>query len=44
MSMMFMFLFATFMVSVVFMNMLIAIMSNTFSEVLASAESNGLRE
>lgn len=43
-SMMFMFLFATFMVSVVFMNMLIAIMSNTFSEVLASAESNGLRE
>lgn len=44
MSMMFMFLLATFMVSVVFMNMLIAIMSNTFSEVLASAESNGLRE
>ena len=43
-SMMFMFLAATFMVSVVFMNMLIAIMSNTFSEVLASAESNGLRE
>lgn len=43
-SMMFMFLVATFMVSVVFMNMLIAIMSNTFSEVLASAESNGLRE
>jgi len=43
-SMMFMFLFATFMVSVVFMNMLIAIMSNTFSVVLRDAVSNGLRE
>lgn len=43
-SMMFMFLLATFMVAVVFMNMLIAIMSNTFTQVLNSAGEAGLRE
>jgi hypothetical protein len=42
--MMFMFLLSTFLVAVVFMNMLIAIMSNTFAEVLENAESNALSE
>ena len=39
-----MFLLSTFLVAVVFMNMLIAIMSNTFAEVLENAESNALSE
>lgn len=43
-SMMAMFLLSTFLVAVVFMNMLIAIMSNTFAEVLENAESNALAE
>ena len=42
--MMAMFLLSTFLVAVVFMNMLIAIMSNTFAEVLENAESNALSE
>lgn len=43
-SMFAMFLLATFTVAVIFMNMLIAIMSNTFSEVLDNEEQNGLLE
>ena len=39
-----MFLVSTFFVSVVFMNMLIAIMSDTFAQVLEGEEENGLRE
>ena len=35
-SMMFMFVLATFVIAVVFMNMLIAIMANTFAEVLST--------
>lgn len=41
---MFMFLLATFIISVVFMNMLIAIMGETFGQVLEVAEESGLRE
>lgn len=41
---MFMFILATFIVSVVFLNMLIAIMGETFGQVLEGAEENGLRE
>lgn len=41
---MFMFIIATFVVSVVFMNMLIAIMGDTFGQVLEGAEENGLKE
>ena len=40
----FMFLLATFIISVVFMNMLIAIMGDTFGQVLEVAEESGLRE
>jgi hypothetical protein len=43
-AVMFMFLMSTFFVSVVFMNMLIAIMSDTFAQVLEGEEENGLRE
>ena len=39
-----MFIMATFIIQVVFMNMLIAIMGNTFSLVQEAAEENGLRE
>ena len=39
-----MFFFATFMITVVFMNMLIAIMGDTFGQVLEVAEQRGLRE
>jgi hypothetical protein len=39
-----MFLLATFIISVVFMNMLIAIMGETFGQVLEVAEESGLRE
>lgn len=39
-----MFLLATFIISVVFMNMLIAIMGDTFGQVLEVAEESGLRE
>ena len=39
-----MFMLATFVVSVVFMNMLIAIMGDTFGRVLEGAEENGLKE
>ena len=41
---MMMFLMSTFFVSVVFMNMLISIMGNTFGECMNSLEENGLRE
>ena len=41
---MMMFMAATFIVSVVFMNMLIAIMGDTFGQVLEGAEENGLKE
>lgn len=41
---MFMFILATFIVQVVFMNMLIAIMGETFGQVLECAEESGLRE
>lgn len=41
---MLMFLLATFIVSVVFMNMLVAIMGDTFGQVLEGAEQNGLQE
>ena len=40
----FMFVLATFIISVVFMNMLIAIMGDTFGQVLEVAEESGLRE
>lgn len=40
----FMFVVATFIIQVVFMNMLIAIMGNTFSLVQEAAEESGLRE
>lgn len=40
----FMFTLATFLIAVVFMNMLIAIMGETFGDVLASAEESGLNE
>jgi hypothetical protein len=43
-AVMFMFLLSTFFVSVVFMNMLIAIMSDTFSNVQDGEEENGLEE
>ena len=39
-----MFLLATFIIAVVFMNMLIAIMGDTFGKVLEVAEESGLRE
>jgi len=39
-----MFLLATFIISVVFMNMLIAIMGETFSQVTEAAVTTGLRE
>jgi hypothetical protein len=39
-----MFLLATFLTCVVFMNMLIAIMGETFGDVTAKAEQNGLKE
>ena len=39
-----MFVLATFIIQVVFMNMLIAIMGNTFALVQEAAEENGLRE
>jgi hypothetical protein len=39
-----MFLLATFLIQAVFMNMLIAIMGETFGQVLEAAEENGLRE
>jgi len=39
-----MFLLATFLSCVVFMNMLIAIMGETFGEVTEKAEQNGLKE
>ena len=39
-----MFLLATFLIQAVFMNMLIAIMGETFGNVLEAAEQNGLRE
>lgn len=41
---MIMFVAATFIVQVVFMNMLIAIMGETFGQVLECAEESGLRE
>lgn len=41
---MIMFVMATFIVQVVFMNMLIAIMGETFGQVLECAEESGLRE
>ena len=41
---MFMFLLSTFVVSVVFMNMVIAIMGDTFGQVLEGAEQNGIQE
>ena len=40
----FMFLLATFIISVVFMNMLIAIMGETFGQVQEVSEESGLRE
>ena len=40
----FMFLLATFLNCVVFMNMLVAIMSQTFSEVIEAEEESGLFE
>ena len=39
-----MFLLATFFISVVFMNMLIAIMGETFAQVQENAEENGILE
>ena len=39
-----MFILGTFMVSVVFMNMLIAIMSDTFEDVESKKEINTLKE
>ena len=39
-----MFFMATFIITVVFMNMLIAIMGETFSQVQEAAVENGLRE
>ena len=39
-----MFFFCTFIITVVFMNMLIAIMGDTFGQVLAVSEQRGLRE
>ena len=39
-----MFLMATFIISVVFMNMLIAIMGETFGQVTEAAQESGLRE
>jgi hypothetical protein len=39
-----MFTLATFLIAVVFMNMLIAIMGETFGDVLESAEESGLNE
>lgn len=39
-----MFLLATFLISVVFMNMLIAIMGDTFGSVTEAAEESGLKE
>ena len=39
-----MFLLATFIISVVFMNMLIAIMGETFGQVQEVSEESGLRE
>jgi len=39
-----MFLASTFIVAVVFMNMLIAIMSNTYGEVQDGAVENGIKE
>jgi hypothetical protein len=41
---MFMFLCSTFFVSVIFMNMLISIMGDTFGSVQDGADENGLRE
>ena len=43
-SVMFMFLLATFVICVVFMNMLIAIMGETFGTVTEEAEISGLKE
>ena len=39
-----MFFFCTFMITVVFMNMVIAIMGDTFGQVLEVSEQRGLRE
>jgi len=39
-----MFLIATFLITVVFMNMLIAIMGETFGQVTEAAETQGLSE
>jgi len=39
-----MFLLATFLISVVFMNMLVAIMGETFGQVTEAAETNALKE
>jgi len=39
-----MFVLATFIIAVVFMNMLIAIMGETFGAVTEAAEESGLRE
>jgi len=39
-----MFLLATFFIAVVFMNMLIAIMSNTFGDVMSNNEINTVQE
>lgn len=39
-----MFLASTFIIAVVFMNMLIAIMSNTYTEVQDGAVENGIKE
>jgi len=40
----FMFLLATFIIQVVFMNMLIAIMGETFGQVLETSVESGIRE
>ena len=42
--MLIMWILATFIVSVIFMNMLIAIMSDTFARILSNEESNSLSE
>jgi hypothetical protein len=39
-----MFLLATFIIAVVFMNMLIAIMGETFGQVLETSVESGIRE
>ena len=43
-AVMLMFILSTFLVSVVFMNMLISIMGHTYGQVSENAEQNGLRE